>query len=825
MADKRVTFLINANIRNFERNLSRAQKSFRKFGTNLKKMGRTLTTSVTLPIGIAGVAVVKMAADFEKSFSKIEGLVGIARNEVQAFTGDVLNLAVSAGRGPRELAEAMFFVTSSGMRGAEALGVLKLSAEAAASGLGHTEVVADLVTSAMNAYGPAVLSAQQATDALIATIREGKRPPQEIAESIGMVLPMASEMGVTFQQVGAAIAAMSRTGTKAQTAVVQLRQVLLTILQPAEGAKLALKDMGTSAAEMRREIKEKGLLAFLGFLREEMKNNSQAFTDVFGNVRALSGALDIMGKNAKVNAGIFERMKNNVGDADKAFAAASQTVSFKFNQALSGLKVIGIEMGNLLLPIVAKLLEKIKEGIKWFRGLSSETKKLTLFIFGLAAALGPALIVLGTLAFVIGSISLPIIGVIAAIAALGAAFLWVAENWEAIIERISDWNWWKNMLIDMAQFMLKWNVASLMIDGWNWLVKQIPDMWETVVKFVSDVNWWKEMLVKMGRLFLDTNPFVLLFKAIEFLVGFDYSGIFDGITKGLDEVEKSINKNIRTPLQIVNPFEVVSDGLESLRGKTVIYKHEFTSFADAMANAFNEAKQAALGFFDSAGGGVAAPKTPTSTGLPQWQADLVSTMKGFDDIPSMELPSLHKGTEHLKAFADSARDAESASNSLGQALQSSLTSAVTGFAETLGNVLVSGGNIFTVFFKVLGSFMKSLGAAIVAVGFTMKEFKKALQTLNWKAVVIAGAALIVAGAVVTSIASKGPKGMAKGGIVPPGFPNDTFPAMLTSKEVVLPSPQSLPDFGGGGGFIADVRFPMRDFVIAFRKEEAKMNRG
>ena len=42
-------------------------------------------------------------------------------------------------------------------------------------------------------------------------------------------------------------------------------------------------------------------------------------------------------------------------------------------------------------------------------------------------------------------------------------------------------------------------------------------------------------------------------------------------------------------------------------------------------------------------------------------------------------------------------------------------------------------------------------------------------------------------------------GMAEGGVVPSGFPNDTYPAMLTSGETVIPAPHPLNESMSGGG--------------------------
>ncbi|KKK92322.1 hypothetical protein LCGC14_2704110, partial [marine sediment metagenome] len=206
--------------------LQKAQASMLRAGKKMQTIGRGMTLGLSLPLAIIGGVTVKMAADFETSMSKIVGQVGIAREVVQGMRKDVLALAGPTGIAPQELADALFFVTSAGLRGADAMDVLRLSARGAAAGFGETKIVADLVTSATNAYGIANLTAAQAMDTLAAAVREGKSEAVDIAGAMGQVLPIASNLGVSFQEVGASIAAMSRTGTVARTAVIQLRQML-----------------------------------------------------------------------------------------------------------------------------------------------------------------------------------------------------------------------------------------------------------------------------------------------------------------------------------------------------------------------------------------------------------------------------------------------------------------------------------------------------------------------------------------------------------------------------------------------------------------------
>jgi TP901 family phage tail tape measure protein len=507
----------------FYQGIGRAQASMKAAGASMKRIGSSLSMSLTAPLLIAGGASVQLARNFEKSFSKIEGLVGIARSEVQAMRGDVLSLAGQTGRAPQELADALFFVTSAGLRGKDAMDVLKMSARASAAGLGDTADVADLLTSAVNAYGPAALNAATATDIITAAVREGKAEAAALASSMGDVLPIASNMGVSFDQVGAAIASMTRTGTSAETSVTQLRQILASILKPSQQAEEALEGMGTSSAELRKQLREEGLIDVLGFLAEQMKTNEQAMAEVFPNIRALSGALDIMGSNAEENIGIFKRMESTVGIADQAFNAAANTADMKFNKALAELKVSAIDMGTTLLPLVTNFLDAVRSGLRAFQNLTEEGRNMVLILGGIAMGLGPVISLLGTLAIILGSITAPMVAVAAIVAIVAAEFLWLYANWDAFVERLSRMGTvWKNVLISMIQFLIMNNPFKWIVDMYN--------------KAVS--------LFGMDQI---QNPFLTMALSLEELktetkeYEHQFTSFLDGVGEGADKLKKKLS--------------------------------------------------------------------------------------------------------------------------------------------------------------------------------------------------------------------------------------------------------------------------------------------
>ena len=405
--------------------LTGASARLRQFSARAKTLGSSLTTSLTLPLALIGGASVKMALDFDKSMTKIKTLVGVASDEVDAMGGAVKRLAVDTGVNANDAADALFFITSAGLRGADAMKVLEAATKASAIGLGEVKTVADAVTSAVNAYGQENLSAESATDVLTAAVREGKLEADSLAQSMGKVLPVSSQLGVGFEEVGAALAAMSRTGTDAAMATTSLRGILSALLNPSSQANEELENFGLSAQGLREQLKEQGLLSVLKTLTDRFGDNQEAAGKVFGNVRALTGVLDLMGNNVGTTEQIFARMSDTTGTLNTAFTELEDELSFKFKKSLEAVRTSFTELGKTLaiaiLPAIQKLSGFLTTTINKFNNLDKETQNLILTIGGIAIALGPTLIIFGTLATAISALMNPITLTIAGIAGIGFA--------------------------------------------------------------------------------------------------------------------------------------------------------------------------------------------------------------------------------------------------------------------------------------------------------------------------------------------------------------------------------------------------------------------
>ena len=412
MEVSRITAVVTANTAGFMRGMAQVDAATKRTAaqmngmtaaasrasTRMTSIGSVLTKRLSLPMLAIGGASVAMAASFESSMAKIQGLVGVAAKDVEMLASDAQRIGPAYGKSANEAAEALFYITSAGIEASEAASVLEASAKASAVGLGDTATVADLATSAMNAYGSSVLPAAGATDVMVKAVKLGKLQSEELAGSMGRVLPVASAMGVSFDQVGAAFAALSRTGTNAAEAATQIRGILASILRPTRMAQETLAEYGTSAGELRKQVREKGLLSVLQTLTKTFGDNEEAQARVFGNIRALSGVMDLMGKNTKTTQKIFDEMKDSTGALDDAFAVTEQTSAFKMAKAMESIKTALLGVGSAIAPVVGMIADGFTKIGSILSALPGPVKQFTAALIGLAAVAGPTMLIMGKLA-------------------------------------------------------------------------------------------------------------------------------------------------------------------------------------------------------------------------------------------------------------------------------------------------------------------------------------------------------------------------------------------------------------------------------------------
>lgn len=346
--------------------LMRADQNMAKVAAPGGGMGSLMKTAVGTAGGFIAAQVsvtafekglsasVGSAMKYEAQMAQLRALTGATGDDTDALKVSIREMQKTLPKSSAELGAGAYFILSSGITdAADAAEVLEIAAKASAVGLGETAVVADAITTVLNAYGKEASEAGRVTDVLMQAVKDGKAEASAFSNVLGTVVPMAKNLGISFEEVAANLATFTRLGVSAEEAATGLRGVMNQLLSPSEQARDLLASVGITMDELRASIKERGLAVTLQDLMEKFHGNEEALSTLFPEVRGLTNVLAVTGAQMEDYLQILGNMDTATGNLDRGFADVSNTAKFKFDKALNDLNVSLMQIGSVSLPLVA----------------------------------------------------------------------------------------------------------------------------------------------------------------------------------------------------------------------------------------------------------------------------------------------------------------------------------------------------------------------------------------------------------------------------------------------------------------------------------------
>jgi len=373
-----------------------AERSLGKTGLAMQNVGRTMTQYYTLPVAAGLGLATYMAYKYSKSMIQVQNLTGLSAKQAAYYSDEIRNMAAAIGVAPQAASEAFYFIASSGFTAAESVDALNISMKASVAGMGDVTTTADVITSAVNAWGHSNLTAAHAMDVLMRTIEVGKAEPQALAASLGRIMPVANTLGVGIEDLGGMIAGLTLTGLSSAEAVTSLRGTMMALVAPAKMSIDRLKTLGLTYQEVTRSIRDKGLLSTMEMLWQKTDGNKLAMREIIPNIRALNGVLSLLGPNYQRNLDVIAKVNDAQGKLNETYKVAAQTDVIKFDRAMSQLKSALIEVGQVMLPIVAMMVRQFGELVGVFAKMPPWLQKTTVGFLTLTAAAFPFISVAGS---------------------------------------------------------------------------------------------------------------------------------------------------------------------------------------------------------------------------------------------------------------------------------------------------------------------------------------------------------------------------------------------------------------------------------------------
>lgn len=392
-----------------------------------------------LSIAVAGTT--KVFTDFEDAMAKVATqLPGEQIEHFGELEQAVQELSQEYGQSTATMAQGLYDILSAAIPVEQSVKLLTQSAETAAAGFTDVATTTDLFTSILNAYGMEVDDAARVSDVLFQSVFRGKMEFADLAKEMGPIMGIAAQSGVGLEDLGAAMATLTRQGIPASEAATGVRQAILSFIDPTTEASAEAKAMGFELNASA--LQSKGLI---NAILELEGATSEEVAALFGNVRALMAVQGVLSDAS----GATEDLRLNyeaLGTTQEAYEKATGTLKFELDQLKTSAQVLTQEFGEAMAPSLSNITDTMKNFIERIQDMPEPMKEFISNMTLTGVAVTGTLSGLGMLTKVLQGI-MPIFGLTAsaagpvalALGAIAAATAAVIYYWPQLVE------WWKKI--------------------------------------------------------------------------------------------------------------------------------------------------------------------------------------------------------------------------------------------------------------------------------------------------------------------------------------------------------------------------------------------
>lgn len=229
-----------------------------KAGSAMSKSSKVMAVGGLLIAAGLGEAA-KQASDFQAKMTLLVTAGGESQQALGMVGKGIESIAIKTGTSLDQLADGMYIVEKAGKHGAEGLRVLEAAAEGAKAEGTDLTVMTTGLTSIMQSYASTMKDPVQATNELVAASGLAKASMQDFVNSLPNVLPLASAVGISFAQVGGALATLTQHGTSAAEASQELNNTIRALVAPNTVASKAMQQLGINVTDLEKNVGKRGL--------------------------------------------------------------------------------------------------------------------------------------------------------------------------------------------------------------------------------------------------------------------------------------------------------------------------------------------------------------------------------------------------------------------------------------------------------------------------------------------------------------------------------------------------------------------------------------
>ena len=296
------------------------------------------------------------AAQFETSTAMVATIADTSQKSLSSISKEVRGYSNETGEAASDMAEATYQAISASINTADAAAFAGTATKLAVGGFTSATTAVDVLTTAINAYGLAASDATQLSDYLITTQNLGKTSVDQLAQSVGKVIPLASAYNVQMDNLSSAYAVLTANGIATAESGTYLKSMLNELGDTGSGvSEVLLNSTGKTFAQLMDQGYSLGdVMAMLG---NAVDGDSTAFNALWNSTEAGIGALSLFNAGADKYNSVLESMRTSAGATEKAYSTMADTTDKSKQRMENAFNNLKISVGDVLNPALTQVYE------------------------------------------------------------------------------------------------------------------------------------------------------------------------------------------------------------------------------------------------------------------------------------------------------------------------------------------------------------------------------------------------------------------------------------------------------------------------------------
>jgi hypothetical protein len=416
-----------ANIAPLVSGLNKAERAMDRAGKKMQAVGKNLTMKVTAPIVGLGAVAVNTFQGFELQMAKVKAVSGATGAEFEALSKNAKDLGASTIFSAKQVAELQTEFAKLGFTAAEITQVTEATLALAQATDSDLARAAEVAGSTLRAFQLDASETERVTDVMAKSFSTSALDMETFAESMKYVAPVAKSAGMSIEETTAMLSVMANAGIKGSQAGTSLRRII--------------SELGTGSEPVAEKIKQLANAGIgLADAKDEVGRSAQSALLV------LAGGVDQIDPTTK-------SLEGAAGAAKEMASIMDNTGSGSMKALQSAFEGLMISIGEIIATGFTPFIKVLTSVVQGINAMPGPLKAVVVVIAALAAAAGPLIFIAGglyrnfvVLAPVLMKVGAamrfiaiqglramisPIGAVVAGIAALSAAAIYVGYNFKA----------------------------------------------------------------------------------------------------------------------------------------------------------------------------------------------------------------------------------------------------------------------------------------------------------------------------------------------------------------------------------------------------------